>query len=51
MLRRMLLGRRPRLGLYAVLLLAALLTAAKIHACACTGGPPVWQAVYPTSEP
>jgi hypothetical protein len=51
MLRRMLSGRRLRFRLGAVLLIAALLAAAKIHACACTGGPPVWHTVYPTSEP
>ncbi|HPM24225.1 MAG TPA: hypothetical protein PLP66_09995 [Phycisphaerae bacterium] len=32
------------------LVLLALLVVAKIHACACTGGPPEWTPVYPTSQ-
>lgn len=51
MLRRIFSGRRLRIRLGAVLLIVALLAAAKIHACACTGGRPVWHPVYPTSEP
>gem|GEM_PF-4344312 len=32
------------------LVLAGLVVAAKIHACACTGGPPRWHSVYPASQ-
>lgn len=44
-------GSRLRSALLAALLLLAVLAAARIHACACTGGRPEWRPVYPTTEP
>jgi hypothetical protein len=43
-------GRSLRAAALAGLLVLLLLVAAKIHACACTGGPPEWRPVYPTSQ-
>lgn len=45
---RMSRARTLLIGAGLLLLLAA---AAKIQACACTGGPPHWQPAFPTSEP
>jgi hypothetical protein len=50
MLRWLPAGRSLRAAALAGLLLLLLLVAAKIHACACTGGPSEWQPVYPTSQ-
>jgi hypothetical protein len=44
-------GRVARRALVGGLIVVALLVTAKIHACACTGGPPRWHSVYPTSGP
>jgi hypothetical protein len=42
---------RLRALLVGAALLLLLAAAAKIHACACTGGPPRWQPAFPTSAP
>jgi hypothetical protein len=39
-----------RIGVAAAFLLVVLLLAARIHACACTGGPPVWQSASSVAE-
>lgn len=44
------LGRSVRRGILTGLLVILLLALAKLHACACTGGPPVWHSVSPTTN-
>ncbi len=44
-------GRWARTAVLGGLVVLVLLVAAKLHACACTGGRPHWQSVAPMSEP